>query len=218
MITEKQTIHPLLKPYISVAEGIAKTFGDFCEVVLHDLTDYSSSIIAIFNGHVTGRKVGSPITNLGLEIIKKGLNGEDNLINYSNTSHLQKPIKSSSMIIRDEAGNIIGCLCINIDTAYLRVANSIIENLISIEPANQKQEEFSPSINDLQEQLINEAIDKIGKPISLMDKVEREKFISYLDDKGLFLIKGAVQTVADLLKISKYTMYNYLDKAAKEVD
>ncbi|WP_408006993.1 transcriptional regulator [Pseudalkalibacillus sp. A8] len=212
MITEKQSMNPLLKPYISVAEGIAKTFGEFCEVVLHDLTDYSSSIIAIFNGHVTGRKVGSPITNLGLEIIKKGLDGEDNLINYSNTSLQQKSIKSSSMIIRDEAGNIIGCLCINIDTAYLKMAKSFIENLISNEPDNHKKEEFSPSINDLKGQLINEAVERIGKPIPLMNKVEKEKFISYLDNKGLFLIKGAIQTVADLLGISKYTMYNYLDK------
>ena len=208
---KSQEVHPLLKSFIPIAEGLAKTFGDFCEVVLHDFTDHSSSIVAIFNGHVTGRKVGSPITSLGLEIIKKGMQGEEHLINYANTSK-HGTIKSSSMFIRDESNQVIGCLCINIETVYLQVARQVIENLVAFEPVNQIQEDFAPNINVLQDQLIEEAIEKIGKPVPLMDKSEREDFIRHLDTKGLFLIKGAVQKVADLLNISKYTMYNYIDK------
>jgi predicted transcriptional regulator YheO len=210
-VLKSQEVHPLLKTFIPIAEGIAKTFGDFCEVVLHDFSDHSSSIVAIFNSHVTGRKIGSPMTSLGLEIIKKGMQGEEDLINYSNTSK-HGTIKSSSMFIKDENNQVIGCLCINIETVYLHVARQVIENLVSFEPVNQNKENFAPNINALQDQLIDEAIEAIGKPVPLMDKDDREEFIRYLDNKGLFLIKGAVQKVADLLGISKYTMYNYIDK------
>lgn len=210
-MAKKQTHHPLLNSYITIAEGIARTFGEYCEVVLHDLTDYSTSIVAIFNNQVSGREVGSPITNLGLEIIRKGLEDNEDLINYSTTIN-QKNIKSSSMFIKGADRKIIGCLCINIDTDYLKMAHQVIESFISTEPVQQNNESFSPSINDLQAQLIDAAVEHIGKPLSLMDKTEREQFIAYLDHKGLFLIKGALQKVAELLNVSKYTMYNYLEK------
>nr|WP_106779334.1 PAS domain-containing protein [Lysinibacillus timonensis] len=211
----KTDFHPILKSYIPVVEGIARTFGDFCEVVLHDLTDVSSSVVAIFNGKVTSRGPGSPVTNLALEIIRKGKQGEDLWVNYLNTSVSQKKIKSSSMIIRDENNEVIGCLCINLDLTYLDMSKSIIDGIMSTTSSqeDEPQENFPHTISDLEEHIINEGIVKIGKPIHLMLKEEREEFIYYLDEKGLFLIKGAVQRIANMLDISKYTLYNYLDKA-----
>ena len=42
-----------------VAAGIAAQFGSGCEVVVHDLSRHPDhSIVAIFNGHVSGRQVG----------------------------------------------------------------------------------------------------------------------------------------------------------------
>lgn len=44
-----------------IAKAIAAQFGSNCEVVIHELSGKSaySSIVAIENGHVTGRKVGA---------------------------------------------------------------------------------------------------------------------------------------------------------------
>ncbi len=53
-----------------IAKCIAMQFGENCEVVLHDLTlPYNKTIVAIWNGHVTGRKIGDGGTNAGLEIL-----------------------------------------------------------------------------------------------------------------------------------------------------
>ena len=43
-----------------LAKGIAKQFGNDCEIVIHDLSDNNAenSIVAIENGHVTGRRLG----------------------------------------------------------------------------------------------------------------------------------------------------------------
>jgi predicted transcriptional regulator YheO len=210
-LTEKY-IHPILKSYIPVAEGIAKTFGSFCEVVLHDLTDVSSSIVAIFNGHVTSRDVGSPLTDLGLRLIKKGQQGNDMWINYANESVKGKEIKSSSMMIRDENDRVIGCLCINLDLGYLNVSKSLLEELLSIDDKKEKHESFPLSISELERNMINEGIKKVGKPIQLMDKEQKVEFIHHLNEMGLFLIKGSVQHIAELLNVSKFTIYNYLDK------
>ena len=50
----------LLEMLEQIAKAIAAQFGSNCEVVIHELSGKSaySSIVAIENGHVTGRKVG----------------------------------------------------------------------------------------------------------------------------------------------------------------
>lgn len=209
-VDQKKACHPIFKSYIPIAEGIAKTIGSYCEVVVHDLTDISSSIVAIFNGHVTGREIGSPLTDLGLTIIKKG-SKNDILLNYPNRNIKGKKIKSTSIMIRDHDGTIIGCLCINIDLTLLNMAGSIISEMMNVYE-EKEDESFPHSVSDLEEKMINRAIEKVGKPINLMEKNERMEFIHLLDEMGLFLIKGTIQNVADMLDVSKFTIYNYLEK------
>mgnify|MGYP002753195202 CR=1 FL=1 len=57
-----------------LAKGISRQFGPNCEVVVHDLdsNDPNSSIVAIENGHVTGRKVGDGPSHVVLEALRSG--------------------------------------------------------------------------------------------------------------------------------------------------
>jgi predicted transcriptional regulator YheO len=211
-------LHPILASYIPVAEGLARTLGEHCEVVLHDLTDLSSSIVAIHNSHVSERDSGAPMTNLGLKILRHGQEGKDLILNYKNKAIKDKVIKSSSMLIRDEGGNVIGCLCINVDITHIKMMENILMNLTSMDQNEEKEEEsFSPSITDLMNQMVEECAKRMGKPIPLLSKDERISFVMLLDQMGLFLVKGAVQHVADLLDVSKFTIYNYLEKKGKEI-
>jgi predicted transcriptional regulator YheO len=206
--------HPILTSLIPLVEGIAKTFGENCEVVLHDFTNYNASIITISNGHITGRQPGAPITNLGLKMLKQGYEGRDLLLNYKNNSN-GKYIKSSSILIRDENDKVIGCLCINYDVTQMRIIEDFLKAITHIEQnenESKQEEKFPLSISDLMDQIIQEAIKDIGKPIHIMNKEERIRFVILLDQMGLFLIKGAVQQIAEILDVSKYTIYNYLEK------
>lgn len=209
-------IHPILASYIPVAEGLAKTLGQHCEVVLHDLTDISSSIIAIYNGHVSGREVGSPVTNLALQALRTAKTSqEDYDLNYRNDTIKGKQIKSSSLYIKDETGQIIGSLCLNMDLTHIAIAQAALNDMMAFADKTEEgraAEKFAPTVTSLMEQMIDDCLKKTGKPIALMQKEEKIQFIHLLDEVGLFLIKGAVQHVADLLDVTKYTIYNYLDK------
>lgn len=209
-------IHPILASYIPVAEGLAKTLGQHCEVVLHDLTDISSSIIAIYNGHVSGREVGSPVTNLALQALRTAKTSqEDYDLNYRNDTIKGKQIKSSSLYIKDETGQIIGSLCLNMDLTHIAIAQAALNDMMAFADKAEEgrtAEKFAPTVTSLMEQMIDDCLKKTGKPIALMQKEEKIQFIHLLDEVGLFLIKGAVQHVADLLDVTKYTIYNYLDK------
>lgn len=82
----------------------------------------------------------------------------------------------------------------------------------------QDEEVFASDVNSLLKHLISEAQKQIGKPVSEMNKEEKINFIQYLDEKGAFLITKSGEHICELLGISKFTFYNYLEisRTAKE--
>lgn len=193
--------------------GLAAQFGDNCEVVLHDLTgSYESTIVAIANGHITGRKVGDPGTNLGLELLR-GNHVNGNRFNYLTQTKTGRILRSSSMYMKNKAGKIIGSLCINTDITDLMVAEKTLQNLIN--PAGQPaevKESFVTSVGDLLDALIQEAQEVVGKPVAVMTKEDKMRMIQLLDAKGAFLIKKGGEKICTYLNISKYTLYSHLEE------
>ena len=213
------SLNPILASYIPVAEGIARTFGEFCEVVLHDWSKPESSVVAIFNGHVTNREEKAPTTSLGLKLLKQSYLGKDIFLNYRNNEIPNKIIKSTSIAIRDEKGKPIGFLCINLDVTHMMLSRSTLEGIVSMgDPStneSNEDEQFFETIPDMMEKIIQKASDKIGKPPAIMQKDEKIAFVRMLDESGLFCIKGSVQHIAKMLGLSKYTIYSYLESPEK---
>ena len=59
---------------------------------------------------------------------------------------------------------------------------------------------------------VNKAIEEINKPISLMQKEDNLRVVGMVDEKGGFMIKGAIDQLAHSLNVSRYTIYNYLEE------
>ena len=70
---------------------------------------------------------------------------------------------------------------------------------------------FADNVGQLLDYLFAEGERLIGKPAAEMNREEKMQFIAFLDQKGAFLITKSGQRVMELLQISKYTLYNYLD-------
>ncbi len=206
-------ISPILKSYLPVVEGIAKTFGKNCEVVLHDFSKMDRSIIAIANGHVTGRSIGGPLYE---SMLKKVL--DDNItkdkINYTGKSAEGRVLKSSTMFIRNEKDEVIGCICINFDLSELVVSKRVIDDLIQTQSVkvDKSEDESSNRVNDVLTDIVKNTLEKTGKPVAYMGKEEKVNIVKDLDHQGAFLIKGAIDYVAKVLCVSRYTIYNYLDE------
>lgn len=58
-------------------------------------------------------------------------------------------------------------------------------------------------------------LDQHVLPFSQTDRAEKLAIVKELDRRGLFLVKGAVEIVADRLDVSKYTLYTYIDETKK---
>jgi predicted transcriptional regulator YheO len=201
-----------------VADGIARTFGQRCEVVLHDLSDLKRSIIKIENAQVTGRSVGGSITDQGLKYLKND-NGENLLINYPSTTEDGKFLKSSTLIFRDDDGIPVAAICINFDVTDILNFNTALNDIFGFpEEINGTNaiETFHGDANTTLNEIADKTIRKAGKAIPSMGKNDKIEVIRQLDDQGFFLIKGAIKFIANKLAVSKYTIYNYLDKVRDE--
>lgn len=211
----KEDLHPVLKSMMPLVEGLANTFGKNCEVVLHDIRNPQSSIIAIANGHVTGRTIGGPMSEYGLADLRRGQFDKPR-VNYSKKTKDGKMLKSTSLFIKDEKGKVIGFLCINYDISELTIAKNIINDMTNIiddaDFDEDSDEVYGSTVNEMLSSIVNKTLESVGKPVAFISKEEKVNIVQLLDDKGVFLIKGAIDYVAKVLCVSRYTVYNYLDE------
>lgn len=209
-------------------------FGEKSEIILHDLTgDYNHSIVSIRNGYITGRKEGDCGSNLGLEVLRGTVKDGDRY-NYVINAQDGKLLRSSTMFLKDDAGRIIGSLCINTDITdtvkfehYLRKYNRFeIPSQDAVVPApagvrtdsdpeERPIEVFAKDVSQVLDYLIEGAQKHVGKDVSEMNRADKIEFIRYLDSKGAFLITKSSERVYEYLSISKFTFYNYLDAIHK---
>ena len=189
---------------------IAKQFGDNCEVVFHDWSQgYDRTIVAIENGHVSGRKVGDCGSNLGLEVMR-GTSDGTNQFNYVTKTKTGKTLRSSSLYLKEEKGENIGALCINYDITDILSAQNTVAALSMTEEMG--EEHFANNVNELLDFLLAESERVIGKSHVDMNKEDKLKALKFLDEKGALLITKSGTKICKFLGISKFTLYNYLDE------
>lgn len=203
----------------ALAKGIARQFGETCEVVVLDLSEFEergSVIVAIENGHITGRSVGDSGTNLGMAVMR-GTDREGDMYNYLTQTKSGRLLRSTTMYIRNAAGIPIGCICINNDITDLMMAENTIKNLTLSHSINKEVKEiFVNNVGELVDILIQESLQHVGKPVAMMDKSDKLKALHYLDRKGTLLIKKSSDRICAFFDISKYTFYNYLEEVRTE--
>ena len=207
-------LRSLLAPII---KAIGMTIGPRCEVVLHEIRPgnrLESSIVAIENGHVTGRTVGGPTTNLGLEAIRSGDPNPDRF-NYRTRTTDGRDLRSSSVYFRDRDGQLAAALCINLDVSPYVNARDALGELIGREATegDEVPETFGREIGEVLDSLIQQAVRRSGVSVGLMTRDQKVGVIRDLDERGAFLVKRAVDRIARALHISRVTAYAYLQEA-----
>lgn len=197
-----------------IAKALAAQFGSNCEVVVHEISDCSTSnsIIAIENGHVSGRKIGDGPSQVVLEQLgKDGMCPEDHLCYLMRTPD-GKLLKSTSIYIPDSEGKVAAILGINFDISALVMAEQALNSLtLTMNHDQDTPARITHNVNDLLDDLINQSDRLVGKPVALMTKEDKVRAIRFLNDHGALLITKSGDKIANHFGISKYTLYSYLD-------
>jgi hypothetical protein len=71
-----------------------------------------------------------------------------------------------------------------------------------------------PHLDQTIDHLIDLAEAGMSKRIADMSRTEKQQVVKFLDERGAFLIRRAVADVAERLGVTRFTIYNYLDREA----
>ena len=205
----------VLQFMLQLAKGLARQFGPNCEVVVHDLdsNDPNSSIVAIENGHVTGRKVGDGPSHVVLEALRSGRENLTDHLSYLTRTKDGKILKSSTIYVRDDDGEAIGIFAINYDITLMLAMEENLKQFTATDQDQREPERISRNVGDLLDELIEQSVKIVGKPVALMTKEDKVKAIQFLNETGAFLITKSGDKVCKFFGISKYTLYSYIDEA-----
>ena len=192
------------------ARGIAETFGSSCETLVHDMSVPTHPILSIYNGHVSGRGVGSTqdITGTSRNLDEEAL--VTDLVNMFASTPDGRQIKSSTFHLIGEDYNL--ALGINFDFSSLVFANKVLVDLMSAQN-DLKAVLYQGDSRQLAE-VFDECLAAVGKPIHALTKTDRMKVVALLEQEDAFSFKKAVPYVAKRLQVSRYTVYKYIGELA----
>lgn len=212
-----ESAEEVLQLYRPLLPALAAAAGPSVEVVLHNLdgndVDLGHTIVAIENGHVTGRAVGGPSTSLGLDVLRDRQKNHD-AFGYTASTSDGRELRCSSIYFHNREGDIVASLCINVDVSPLRQARNLLDALL---PATAVEttptEHFGTDLVSVMDAMITEAIRDIGRPVEAMSRDDKISVLERLDQRGATQMRKSVEAIAKRLGISRVTAYNYLEEA-----
>lgn len=197
----------LLTQLSAIAEGLSTTLQPFCEVVVHDLKSPDAGIHQIYN-NLSHRKVGDAVTALGQARIEDS-NFPQVVSNYSNELGDGRQIKSTSIGIKDESGDYVAALCLNVDISVFSTMQNILQQFTALNLGHHPEKIAPLNLEDLKQYIYQFSSRQSSTTISLK-VAERKKLLKELQDKGFLEIRFAIDTVANVLGVSRTTIYSYL--------
>lgn len=204
-------MNSLLATYIPLVDFIADIVGPNCEVILHDITRPESSVVAIRNGYISGRRIGSPLTAFGLELLERKLfTQQQAVVNYLSYTENHEKLRASTYFLKDPQGVLIGMLCVNIKMTGGDVAGAAAEALPYTGDETGAVEKLSTSFDDVIASAVRQITASYGTEPGRLSGPEKMTLIRQLRARGIFQIKGAVAQVAQVLNLSQSTIYRYL--------
>lgn len=218
---ERERIFEVLKPVVALMELM---LSPNIEVVLHDLTAPGASVVAIANGRLTGRRVGSPILSgpkddkafsEALRSTEETSSAGHSVVGvYPTVTAHGAPLQSATAIYRDSTGTPFAALCVNADLSVLRLAHEWLGRALEghAPAGDAPRVEVLPDLDGLIAEIIQTAVDTLGKPVPLMTKDEKIQAVEQMLRRGLFVVKGSVPRVAKALHLTRYSIYNYLEQ------
>jgi predicted transcriptional regulator YheO len=68
-----------------------------------------------------------------------------------------------------------------------------------------------PALHGALDRLIEAVESELGCRLAQMNREQKQRAIRFLDERGAFTLRRAVEDVADAMAVSRITVYNYLN-------
>lgn len=194
-----------LGKHAGVAQAVSMLLHPYAEIVLHDLS--TGRIAAIYN-NLSKRKIGEESL---LEELVHLTELPDLFPPYSKTNWDGKKMKSVTATLRDSKGMAIGLFCINLDlTKWEEMHHFILGWMGGLDPKGQPDLLFKNDWKEKMNAFVSDYLQKEGLSLKTLTKEQKQELVRMLHRKGAFQAKKAASYAAEVLEISRATIYNYL--------
>ncbi|QVM93277.1 PAS domain-containing protein [Pseudomonas entomophila] len=194
------------------------------EILLHDLDHPERSVVAIVNGHLSGRQVGSPILaapeqDQGFKALMQATADQQGcepvvLPDYPTTLK-GRTLRSATAIFRDRHGHPFASLCVNTDVTGLDAAMAFLQHFQPLGAVPAPSTASEPAdMSVLMAEIIQASLQRSGQ--GRMNKQAKVEAVRVMQERGLFIVKGGVEKAAEALGVTRYTIYNYLEQLRGE--
>ncbi len=211
-------MHEKLKFYLNFAEFLGRSLDKNTEVVLHETVGDNPGIVYIYNGHVSGRQVGAPLSEFSQEMVNNKEDHSRFRVNYATVANDGSILRSSSFFIRDDDNTLLGIFCVNSNVSqYLQLSEQLRELAglsLDEEVEDDEAQIYLTSAKDVILENIQSILTdmNVNTPPNRLTAAEKQIVINMLHKRGIFNLKGSVAKVAAIMCVSEPTIYRYLPK------
>lgn len=210
--------------FIPLVDFLGEIMGENTEILLHDLSQPDNSVIAISHGFHSGRTIGSPVTDLAMDIQNSQSYKKANYLTHYRAISKGKQYLSSTYYIKN-GDELIGMLCLNTDIQPVQSFADAMKKFMKAtnlgafvdETPDTKtiRESLDAPIASLAESIISTTIQESGIAPDRMTREEKMQIVWNLTEQDIPRMKGAVSEIAKQLQLSESTVYRYISQHEK---
>lgn len=192
--------------YEPMIKAIVELFNPFVEVAVHDLK--KGKIVALYH-NISQRKVGelSPLKELKIDTE----HFPDLFTPYYKKNWDGRPLKCTSITIRDDQGTPVGLICVNVDTSFFQDAHRFLNLFLKTEKSAENPiEMFGSQCDEQAIALIQQYLEERHLSLAYLNRDQKKELVQYLYHKGIFNFKNAAPFLATYLSVSRASIYNYI--------
>lgn len=196
----------LWKSYEPFIQAMVDLFSPFVEAAVHDLE--KGEVVAIYH-NISQRKVGdsSPLKELKVDI--------DQFPKYFPPYYKQnfdgRPLKCTSITLRDASGYPVGLICINVDVSFFQQGQELFQKFLSIQKEAQNPIEiFGGSFEEQVISMMGQYLEENHLQLLRLKREQKKELVQHLYKKGVFHFKHAAPFLAKQLHTSRASIYNYI--------
>jgi predicted transcriptional regulator YheO len=193
------------KQYEPLIEAVIALFHPFVEAAVHDLK--KGKIVAIYH-NISQRKVGDPSPLKEMKVAVDQF--PDHFPPYYKENFDGRPLKCTSITIRNAKGKPIGLICINVDVTFFQEGHRLLEAFLKTKETAANPVEIFGQCEEQATQLIDQYLKEKRLSLNHLNRDQKKEIVQHLYRKGVFNFKNAAPFVAKKLNTSRASIYNYI--------
>ncbi|MEW9805695.1 helix-turn-helix domain-containing protein [Mesorhizobium sp. ZMM04-5] len=214
----EQELEPIFQSYGALMSALVSQFGANCQASLYDMRGRRPQLVAV-TGTVMEAEIGSYLPEKLFDRLNSAARESGQPLLFTAATPDGRRLSSSLTLLRDASGETFGCLRIDFCIESLMHSINVLQNFCNFEtpPAAAPAIAGNEDVIGMVDAIVSEVMNENGSLRTQDKRTYRMNVVRGLEKKNVFLVKGAIDLIAARMNVSKFTLYNYIDKVRSEM-